>query len=67
MKRTILSFAIVAILAAQNDARAVLGVGDIVNLIAEEALIQKNIFDKLLQGRWSKPSGRISWQRCTTH
>jgi hypothetical protein len=48
MKSTILSFAIAAILAAQNDARAVLGVGDIVSdPIAEEALIHKNIFDKL--------------------
>jgi hypothetical protein len=58
MKRTILSFAIVAILAAQNDARAVLGVGDIVSdPIAEEALIQKNIFDKLKyaweQAQWA--------------
>jgi hypothetical protein len=58
MKSTILSFAIAAILAAQNDARAVLGLGDIVSdPIAEEALIHKNIFDKLKyaweQGQWA--------------
>jgi hypothetical protein len=58
MKSTILSFAIAAILAAQNDARAVLGVGDIVSdPIAEEALIHKNIFDKLKyaweQAQWA--------------
>ena len=48
MKRTILSFAIAAILAAQPHAHAVLGVGDIVSdPIAEEALIHKNIFDQL--------------------
>src|SRR4029450_4324366 len=48
MKRTIPSFAFAAILAAQPHANAVLGVGDIVSdPIAEEALIQKNIFDKL--------------------
>jgi len=43
---------------AQNDARAVLGVGDIVSdPIAEEALIHKNIFDKLKyaweQAQWA--------------
>jgi hypothetical protein len=58
MKRTILSFTIAALLAAQNDARAVLGVGDIVSdPIAEEALIHKNIFDKLKyaweQAQWA--------------
>src|SRR6476660_4716321 len=48
MKRTVLSFAIAAILAAQPHANAVLGVGDIVSdPIAEEALIHKNIFDQL--------------------
>jgi hypothetical protein len=48
MTKTILSFAFVAILAAQPHANAVLGVGDIVSdPIAEEALIQKNIFDQL--------------------
>jgi hypothetical protein len=48
MKRTIPSFAIAAILAAQPHAYAVLGVGDIVSdPIAEEALIHKNIFDQL--------------------
>jgi hypothetical protein len=48
MKRTILSFATAAILAAQPRANAVLGVGDIVSdPIAEEALIQKNIFDQI--------------------
>jgi hypothetical protein len=48
MKRTILSFAIAAILATQPHAHAVLGVGDIVSdPIAEEALIHKNIFDQL--------------------
>src|SRR6476660_2440123 len=48
MKRTILSFAIAAILAAQPHAHAVLGVGHIVSKhIAEEALIHKNIFDQL--------------------
>ena len=57
MKSTILSFAIAAILAAQNDARAVLGVGDIVSdPIAEEALIHKNIFDKLKYA-WASPVG----------
>ena len=58
MKSTILSFTVAAILAAQNDARAVLGVGDIVSdPIAEEALIHKNIFDKLKyaweQAQWA--------------
>ena len=48
MKKTILSFAIAAILAAQPHAHAVLGVGDIVSdPIAEEALLHKNIFDQL--------------------
>src|SRR4030095_8656156 len=48
MKRTIPSFAIAAILAAQPHAYVVLGVGDIVSdPIAEEALIHKNIFDQL--------------------
>ena len=48
MTKTILSFAFAAILAAQPHAHAVLGVGDIVSdPIAEEALIQKNIFDQL--------------------
>jgi hypothetical protein len=66
MKSTILSFATAAIVATQPDAHAVLGVGDIVSdPIAEEALIHKNIFDKLKYA-WEKPSGRISWQRCTT-
>ena len=44
----ILSFGIATLLAAQPDAHAVLGVGDIVSdPIAEEALIHKNIFDQL--------------------
>ena len=48
MTKAILSFAFAAILAAQPHANAVLGVGDIVSdPIAEEALIQKNIFDQL--------------------
>jgi hypothetical protein len=48
MKRTILSFATAAILAVRPHAHAVLGVGDIVSdPIAEEALIQKNIFDQI--------------------
>jgi hypothetical protein len=48
MKRTVLSFATAAIFAAQPKAHAVLGVGDIVSdPIAEEALIQKNIFDQI--------------------
>jgi hypothetical protein len=58
MKRKILSLAITAIIAAQPHARAVLGVGDIVSdPIAEEALIHKNIFDKLKyaweQAQWA--------------
>ncbi len=58
MKRKILSLAIAAIIAAQPHARAVLGVGDIVSdPIAEEALIHKNIFDKLKyaweQAQWA--------------
>jgi hypothetical protein len=48
MKRTVLSIAIAAVFAAQPQAHAVLGVGDIVSdPIAEEALIQKNIFDQI--------------------
>ena len=48
MKRAILSFATAAILVAQPRAHAVFGVGDIVSdPIAEEALIQKNIFDQI--------------------
>jgi hypothetical protein len=48
MKKTILSFAIAALLPARPQAYAVLGVGDIVSdPIAEEALIQKNIFDQI--------------------
>ena len=48
MKRTILSFTIATLFAALPDARAVLGVGDIVSdPIAEQALVQKNIFDQL--------------------
>jgi len=48
MKKTRLSFSILAILAAQPPTHAVLGVGDIVSdPIAEEALIHKNIFDQL--------------------
>jgi hypothetical protein len=51
MKKEILSFAVTAVLAAQPHAHAVLGVGDIVSdPIAEEALIQKNIFDQLKYG-----------------
>jgi hypothetical protein len=66
MKRTIPSFAIAAILAAQPHAYAVLGVGDIVSdPIAEEALIHKNIFDQL-NTPGSKPNGRTSSQHCTT-
>jgi hypothetical protein len=46
--KEILSFAVAAVLAVQPQAHAVLGVGDIVSdPIAEEALIQKNIFDQL--------------------
>ncbi len=48
MKRTVLSIATAAVFAAQPQAHAVLGVGDIVSdPIAEEALIQKNIFDQI--------------------
>ena len=48
MKGKILGFTIATLLAAQPDARAVLGVGDIVSdPIAEEALVHKNIFDQL--------------------
>jgi hypothetical protein len=58
MKSTVLSFVTAAILATQPNARAVLGVGDIVSdPIAEEALIHKNIFDKLKyaweQAQWA--------------
>jgi hypothetical protein len=58
MKNAILSFTVAAIVATQPNARAVLGVGDIVSdPIAEEALIHKNIFDKLKyaweQAQWA--------------
>ena len=58
MKRTIVSFTIASLLAAQPDARAVLGVGDIVSdPIAEEALVHKNIFDQIKyaweQAQWA--------------
>ena len=48
MKRTILRFGIATLLAAQPDAHADRGVGDIErDDIAEEALVHKNIFEKL--------------------
>jgi hypothetical protein len=58
MKSTILSFVTAAIVVTQPHAHAVLGVGDIVSdPIAEEALIHKNIFDKLKyaweQAQWA--------------
>ena len=58
MKSTFLSFVTAAIVATQPHAHAVLGVGDIVSdPIAEEALIHKNIFDKLKyaweQAQWA--------------
>jgi len=48
MKKTLILTTSAALLAAPYQARAVLGVGDIVSdPIAEQALIQKNIFDQI--------------------
>lgn len=48
MKKTLILTTSAALLASPYQARAVLGVGDIVSdPIAEEALIQKNIFDQI--------------------
>ncbi len=59
MKKTLILTTSAALLAVPNHALAVLGVGDIVSdPIAEQALIQKNIFDQLKyaweQAQWAE-------------
>ena len=59
MKKTLILTASAAFLAGQPNANAILGVGDIVSdPVAEQALIQKNIFDQIKyaweQSQWAE-------------
>ena len=48
MKKTLILTTSAALLAGQPHANAILGVGDIVSdPVAEQALVQKNIFDQI--------------------